>query len=215
MWDAFVELVRETIFAGSHVLGGSLGASIIVISTLVRLALLPLALRAARHARAQQARLAALRPQLERLKRRYQANPQQLFAETQRLYRKHGIRLLSPGSLASAAIQIPLLGALFSAVRSGLGARVRFLWVTDLSRVDGLLVALVTGSAVWAAMLMPEVPGVTYNQRAIAAVIGLTTLAFLWSASSAVALSVGAGSFVSALQGWLIRREAARYRESR
>jgi hypothetical protein len=34
------------------------------------------------------------------------------------------------------------------------------------------------------------------------------TLAFLWTASSAVALSVGAGSMVSALQSWLLSRES-------
>jgi hypothetical protein len=36
------------------------------------------------------------------------------------------------------------------------------------------------------------------------------TLVFLWSASSAVALSVGAGSAVSVLQNWLLRRDARR-----
>ena len=117
MWDALVELVRATIFAGAHMVGGSLGASIVIVSTLVRLAMLPLALRTARHARVQQAKLAELQPQLERLKQRYKADPQRLISETQALYSKHGIRMMTGGSFASAAIQLPLLGALFAGLK--------------------------------------------------------------------------------------------------
>jgi len=36
----------------------------------------------------------------------------------------------------------------------------------------------------------------------------LVTTFFLWSASSAVALSMGAGSLVSLLQNWMLRRDA-------
>jgi YidC/Oxa1 family membrane protein insertase len=210
MWDTLVELVRATIFAGSQVLGGSLGTSIVVISTLVRLALLPLVLRAARHARLQQAKLAELRPQLERLKTRYKSDPRRMIAETQALYRKHDIRLMSASSLASAAIQIPLLGALFAAARNGLGARMRFLWIADLSRVDALLVVLVTGLTAAATMLTPATPDSPVTPRMLTVMVVAGTLVFLWSASSAVALSVGAGSAVSALQNWLLRRDVTR-----
>src|SRR5262245_42224886 len=89
MWASLVDLVRATIFAGSHLLGGSLGASIIVVSTVVRLAVLPLLLRSARHARIQQTKVAELQPQVERLRKRYQADPRRLFTETQALYRQH------------------------------------------------------------------------------------------------------------------------------
>jgi YidC/Oxa1 family membrane protein insertase len=210
VWTSLVDLVRATIFGGSHLLGGSLGASVIVVSTVVRLALLPLLLRSARHARAQQLKLAELKPQLERLRKRYQSDPRRLVAETQALYKQHGIRLMSGSSLASAAIQLPLLGALFSAVRTGLGARTRFLWIADLSRVDGILVLLVTALAGFAATLTPATPESPITPRMLTLFIVGGTLVFLWSASSAVALSVGAGSGVSVLQNWLLRRDAKR-----
>src|SRR5207247_9290738 len=95
---------------------------------------------------------------LERLNKRYEKEPLRLFEETQQLYRKNGIRFMTPGSFASATIQIPLLGALFSAVRTGLGARVRFLWIADLSRVDALLVILVAPLAGFAGTLTPPAP---------------------------------------------------------
>jgi len=215
VWTSLVELVRATIFAGSQVLGGSLGLSVILVSALVRLALLPLVLRGARYARVQQEKIAKLRPQLERLNKRYEKEPLRLFEETQQLYRKNGIRFMTPGSFASAAIQIPLLGALFSAVRTGLGARVRFLWIADLSRVDGLLLILVTSLAGFAAALTPAAPASPAGPRAITLTIAATTLVFLWSASSAVALSVGAGSAVSLLQNWLLHRDIRRTRNPR
>lgn len=207
MWSAFIELIRATIFAGSHLLNGSLGLSIVVVSTLVRLALLPLSLRTARLTRQHQARLATVQPELRRLQKRHAGDPAQLVARTRALYEEHGIPMLPKGSIISMAVQMPLLGGLFAAVRGGLGARVRFLWIADLTRFDAILVSAVVamaGAASWVAPGAPATPG---GRVAMLVAMG-ATLAFLWSASSAVALSVGAGSAVSILQSWLIRRDA-------
>ena len=210
MWTELVDLVRATILSGATVLGGSLGASILVVSTLIRLAMLPLALRSARLARAQQEALLRIRPELERLKQRHARDPRRLMEETRALYLRNGIRVAAPAALLSMALQIPLLGALFSAVRTGLGTRVRFGWIADLSRGDAMLVILVSTLAGMAAALGPAVPGASVSPRAMTWVVVAGTLLFLWSASSAVALSVGAGSAVSVLQNWLLRREAGR-----
>jgi YidC/Oxa1 family membrane protein insertase len=208
VWTSLVELVRAAIFAGTHLVCGSLGAAVILVSAAVRLALLPLVLRGARHARLEQAKLEALRPQLERLQVRFKSDSRRLLAETQALYRAHNVRPFGGFSLTSALIQLPLLGALFSAVRSGLGARVRFLWIGDLSRVDTVLVVIVTALAGTAASITPSAPGSPIQARTVTVMAAAATLLFLWSASSAVALSVGAGSAVSVLQNWLLRRDA-------
>jgi YidC/Oxa1 family membrane protein insertase len=208
MWTSFVELIRMSIFSAAHVCGGSLGAGIVTVSVIVRLALLPVTLHLARQARAQQAKLLELKPRLEALSRRHANNPGRLLRETRALHAANGIRIMSPAGLVGLLVQLPMLGGLFAAVRSGLGGRVRFLWVTDLSRPDGLLVAVVTilagvamvaprpqGTALGAATLLPMVIGA-----------GLT-LVFVSSASSAMALSVGAGSVVSGVQAWMLARE--------
>jgi membrane protein insertase Oxa1/YidC/SpoIIIJ len=106
-------------------------------------------------------------------------------------------------------IQMPLLGGLFAAVRGGLGARVRFLWIADLTRFDAILVGIAVALAGVASWMTPSTPSVASGRVATVVVMG-ATLAFLWSASSAVALSVGAGSAVSVLQNWLLRRETRR-----
>ena len=214
MWDGFVELIRIGILGAAHLCGGSLGAGIISVSVALRLALLPLTLRLAREARMQQVRLSALKPRVEALQRRHGHDPARLLRETQALYRANGIRLLTPIRLVGTLIQIPLLGGLFAAVRAGLGARVRFLWIRNLAAPDVPLTALVTMLA--AALMVWGSRGQAPTSPASASVLLLIgvggTLFFLWSASSAVALSFGAGSLVSGLQTWLLIRDTKRER---
>jgi YidC/Oxa1 family membrane protein insertase len=210
MWDGFVDLVRLTIFAVAHVCGGSLGGGVIAVSVAMRLALLPLTLRLARQARVQQARLAALKPEVERLRRRHAHDPVRLMRETQALYAAKGIRLLSPAGLVGLLVQLPLLSGLFAAARAGLGARVRFLWVGNLALPDPLLIVVVTILTAGAMMLGPRPPGAMGASNAIVlALLGVGgTVLFLWSASSAVALSLGAGSLVSGFQSWILARDS-------
>jgi YidC/Oxa1 family membrane protein insertase len=207
MWEAFVDLIRATIFAGSHLFNGSLGASILCVSAIARLALLPLMLRNARLARAQQARLAQIKPQTDRLRARYKSDPARLMTELQALHRAHGISVVPKGWVVSALIQLPLLGGLFAAVRSGLGTKIRFLWIADLTRGDILLTSIVVGLSGVANALLPSTSGSMDSSRVMLFTVMGLTLMFLWSASSAVALSVGAGSAVSALQNWLMRHD--------
>jgi YidC/Oxa1 family membrane protein insertase len=214
MWAGFVELIRVTIFAAAHLCAGSLGAGILSVSIVMRLALLPLTLRLARQARLRQTRLAALQPEIEAIQRRYANDPVRRMRETQLLYAANGIRL-SPRGIFGLLVQLPLVGGLFSAVRAGLGARVRFLWIGDLARPDALLVAAVTVLTAGSMMLMPkpQSPSSASNTLVLLLLSVGGTLFFLWSASSAVALSMGAGSLVSGLQSWLLARDRVRYRD--
>ncbi len=207
MWAGFVELLRAVIFAAAHVCGGSLGGGVLLVSAGVRLALLPLTLRLARRARDQQAKLAALLPEMEALQRRYANDPRRLMRETRALHAKHGIKMLTPSGLVGLAIQVPVLGGLFAAVRTGLGAKVRFLWVGDLARPDGTLLLVATALTALSISSAPSTPGQTTNQTPLLVMGVLATAAFLWTASSAVALSAGAGSLVSVLQNWLLSRD--------
>src|SRR5256886_7149918 len=84
----FADFFRAAIFAAAQVFGGSLGAGIIAVSLGVRLALLPLTIRLARRALAQQAILARLQPKLQRLQRRYRNDPAARLQRPQALYRR-------------------------------------------------------------------------------------------------------------------------------
>ena len=210
MWTACVELIRVTIFAAAHVCGGSLGAGIVCVSVVLRLALLPLTLRLARTARDQQERRVALKPQLDMLQRRHATDPTRLIRETRAVYAENGVRFMSVEGFVGLLVQAPLLGGLFSAVRGGLGARVSFLWIGDLARADAALVALVTllAGAVFAIVRPTATVGAPNNLAMVLVGMG-ATLFFIWSASSAVALSVGAGTLVSGVQNWMLARDRA------
>lgn len=211
MWESVVELVRVAIVSVAQVCGGSLGSAVVLVSVGIRLALLPLTLRIARQARTQQERVAKLRPTIEALQKRYAGDPARLWRETQALYRKHDVRLLTPSGMVTMLVQAPLLGALFSATRRGLGEKIRFLWIAELGRPDAVLAWVV---ATLTAIVMAGAVASGGDKNALnaaapimAVVFGLATLALLWSASSAVALSVGGGSVVSGVQNWILARE--------
>jgi YidC/Oxa1 family membrane protein insertase len=209
-WTDFVELIRAAIFGASHVVGGSLGGGILLVSFAVRLGLLPWTLRIARRAQLQQRRLADLAPELERLKKRWEKDPARLMSATQSLYKQHGVRLLDAGTLASVLVQWPLFAGLFTAVRRGLGSKIRYLWIADLASPNALLVLVVAIASGVAGALTPSASTSTAPNTTWMIVAAAMTMLFLASTSSALALSVGAGSAVSALQNWLLRREVIR-----
>ena len=210
MWEALVELLRASIVTVASLSAGSLGHAVVVVSFGLRLALLPLTLRMARQAKRQAERMRAMQPALQALQTRYAKDPRRLMQETQALYAAHDIKLFTPAGLASLLIQAPIFSALFAALRTGFGERVRYAWVADLARPDALLavvVALGTGliTAGVSATGGSEVSRTMVT--VMASVVGALTLVFLWSASSAVALSVGAGSLTTVVQQVILVRE--------
>ena len=159
-------------------------------------------------AREQQARLATIQPQLQALQKRYANDPVSLVRETRALHAEHDIKLFTPSGFVGLAIQMPVMGGLFSAVRQGLGSKVRFLWVADLARPDRTLLLGVAALTAWGVSRTPAAPGQSAPQTAMMVIAIAGTMLFLWSASSAVAISAGAGPLVSLLQNWLLSRDA-------
>jgi YidC/Oxa1 family membrane protein insertase len=208
MWDTFVEAIRASMFMAGQACNGSLGTGVLVVSLTLRLMLLPLTLRLAARARAHQAAMAALAPELERLRAQYAKDPMKYWQEAADLMRRHGIRPADPATFVSIGLQAPILFALFAAVRQGLGSGIRFLWIRDLAKSDlalAILVTALTGIAVATA------PAATPNTQQAQIMLGIAvvgTAVFLWTTASSVALSVGAGAAVSLLQNWLLGRNS-------
>ena len=203
----FADFFRAAIFAAAHVFAGSLGAGIVAVSLGVRLALLPLTIRLARRALAQQAILARLQPELQRLQARYRNDPAARMQRIQALYRREGLRLFDPVAVLGGLVQLPVLAGVYAAVRQGLGAASSFLWISNLLRSD-----------VWLALAVALLSAlVAYVGRAGRAgqASGSTTAVWLsagfvllaaWRASAALVLSWGAGSLGTLVQGLLLRR---------
>lgn len=207
-WSLVVDLVRAVVFSTAHLFGNSLGSGILAVSVAVRVALLPLTLRAARRMLAHQARVAELAPELDRLKRLHSADNARLAEETMSLYRQRDVPLAPRGAFGALLVQAPIGAALYQAI-SGLGRAGRFLWIGDLARPDAIVVGI---AAVLAGLAASS--GTANATRANVAVSALLTLLLAWRLSAGVGLYWVASNSVAVVQSVVLRREARVARRS-
>jgi len=214
-WDLLVDALRQLLFALAHHMDGSIGAGIFVISAVARVLLLPLTVRAALAARDHQARVLVLTPQLDALKARFAGKPGELAAQTAALYRENDISALPKGMLLTTLIQVPLGAALYQAVRTGLTAGSRFLWLTDLTRPDFALTAIVgllaaLGVGLTGATQPAGAAPAGISTYAMAVVSGLLTVVFAFKLASGIGIYWAASSAVGILQPVIVRRIVVR-----
>jgi YidC/Oxa1 family membrane protein insertase len=203
-WNEVVRLLTQGLVVLSNAYGGSLGLAIITLSLAVRLAMLPWTLRLMRHAEEQRRKMEALRPQLEKLRRRFRSDPTRLSEEMLALYRRHGLNPLNPVNLLSALAQIPIMAALSNAIREGIKSGGRFLWVGDLARPDILLTVLVAALASVAAGFAPAA---SRDARLVTLVVpAVLTGIFMWKLSAGLGLYWAVSSGVGVLQSWAVHR---------
>lgn len=197
LWSNVLDIIRGSLFVIAHAFGGSFGTAILIGSAAVRVALLPLTLRAARRRVRYERTLAALAPQLERIRNRYASQPARLVAETRDLHAAHGLSLVDSRTMAEALVTMPPAMALYSAIR-GVAAKVGgFLWVTDLAKPDRWLAglaAVVAGGIAWVSASSPQGRGLA--QVVPVAVTSVITLLVLSHFSAALALYSIANSVI-------------------
>ena len=78
--------------------------------------------------------------------------------------------------------------------------------------IDRILTAAVAGLSAVAIAAAPQPTAAQSVPTSAIVLAGAVTLVALWSSSSTIALSWGAGSLVSSLQNWLLRRELSKQR---
>jgi YidC/Oxa1 family membrane protein insertase len=114
--------------------GGSFGLSIVIVTLIIRLAILPLMIKQTRSSKAMQ----ALQPEMQALKEKYsskdQKTQQKLQQETMALFQKHGVNPLA--GCFPILIQMPILIGFYHAIsRTREIAEHNFLWF-DLGAPD-------------------------------------------------------------------------------
>lgn len=117
---------------------------------------------------------------------------------------------MDPAALWGSLAQLPVLAGLFSALRQGVGAGVRFAGIRDLSLPSLGLAALVTLATVAGMMVAPSADQARGVMIAVAVLVGGMTLWFLRSTSAAFGVAAGAGALVSVAQNVLLRRRDPR-----
>lgn len=204
-WNGFVGLLGFSLSTLANFYGGNLGLAIITLSIAVRLALLPLALRMARHARTQQKALREIRAEVDKLKKKYQSSPQQLGLALSRLYKDLGVKPVEATNLLGMLVQVLLGAGIYSAIRRGLGSGGQFLWIRNLAQPN-LPLTIGTGVLTFlAALLGPHLP--QQSRTAATVVPALLTIVFAWRLAAGVALYWAASTAVTGLQGFLLSRD--------
>src|SRR5207247_10559857 len=131
-WNAFVGFLAVVLSMLTTAYSGNLGFAIITLSLITRLALLPLTLRMARHAQAQQRILQTIKREIDELKAKYKSSPQKLGTELAQLNQKLGVKPIDGVNSLGLIVQLLLGAGVYSAIRRGLGAGRRFFWLGTL-----------------------------------------------------------------------------------
>ncbi len=203
-WNTLVSAIAAVLCTLSQIYGGNLGMAIITVSVIVRLALLPLTLRMARHAQQQQMLLHKLKDQISALKTKYKMNPQRLATETAELYRKNGVQPVSGRNLAGSFLQFVAGAGLYSAIRRGVCSGGRFLWIRNLAQPDAILAGLTAVVTFFSSLIAPHV---SEQNRIVTSVLpALLTVILAWRLSSAVMLYWATSAAVNGVQGLILRK---------
>jgi YidC/Oxa1 family membrane protein insertase len=111
IWDSLLKGLGSVLSFFYEVIP-SYGVAIILLTIVVRIALIPLTIRQTRSMQAMQ----RLQPRVKELQRKYKGNRQKLNEELMKLYKEHQVNPL--GGCLPLLLQLPVFFALFSVLRS-------------------------------------------------------------------------------------------------
>ena len=121
---------------------GNFGVSIIIVTILIKIMLLPLTLKQDKSMK----EMKKLQPELEKIKEKYANDKQMLNIKTMELYKEHKVNPL--GGCLPLLLQLPILFALFGVLRNGIIPKdSSFLWL-KLSVPDPFYVLPILNGAV-------------------------------------------------------------------
>jgi YidC/Oxa1 family membrane protein insertase len=209
IWDNFVDFLIAGLLSLSQVYNGNMGFAILTFSLMVRLMLLPLSLKLAYQSSLRQLKMKSLQPELDKLKKRYKDQPQQLAEATIKFYKQHNINLFDAKSIFGGLLQAPIFMGMFSAIGRGVGSGKNFLWITDLAQPDKLILVLVSALTFVASILNPNLSGQAKTLMVWLPVI--LTVIFLWRMSAAIGLYWAASNAVGIMQAIILRHKLRKF----
>jgi len=194
-------------------LTGSYGVAIILVTLLVRLALVPLTLKQTRS----MAVMRELQPKLQELQNKYKDNPQELNNHMIKLYREHDINPL--GGCLPLLIQLPIIWAFLRALQSitPLPETVTFLGLWDLTlsakdaaamgAVQGLIYLLLPALAVLTTYLQTKQTATDPSQKSMLVMMPVMIGLFSYSFPTGLVLYWVISNAFSIVQQALISRK--------
>jgi YidC/Oxa1 family membrane protein insertase len=194
-----------------HGFVGNWGASIILMTVIVKGVFWPLTSYSARSSK----KMMLLQEPMKELREKFADKPEKLQKETMELFKKYGVNPLA-GCLPML-VQIPIFIGLFWMLRTSSELRYEpFLWITDLSKPDTVamlggfplnIMPLLNGAAMFVQMqLVPMSPTADPAQQRIMRFFPLIFLFFMYGFSSGLVLYWTVQSVLSIIQTLLVYR---------
>ncbi|AGK99582.1 membrane protein insertase YidC [Clostridium pasteurianum] len=125
----------------------SYGLSIIVLTIIIRMILLPLNVKQIKSS----LMMSKVGPEVKKLQTKYKSDPQKLQQETMKLYKEKGVNPL--GGCLPLLIQYPILIALYYVFSTLAINGIGFLWIHDLSKSATM--------SDWTSWILPVISGAT------------------------------------------------------
>lgn len=132
MWSSLVGFLQSIIIGINNIVG-NYGVSVILFTLLTRLALLPLDLKA----KASTNKMAELNPELQKINEKYKNDPDKRNKKTMELYQKHKVNPM--GGCLPMLLQLPLMFAMFAALRAISNAQLREFYIALIDYSDNTI----------------------------------------------------------------------------
>lgn len=204
--DAIIKFVHDDA-------GLSWGLSIIALTFIVRLAVLPLSLRGIRSMR----RMQIVAPKIQALKEKYKDDPQRFQRETMELYKKEGVNPFS--SCLPFILQIPFFIAIYQLLRGDTFQQdvessppAGFLFVKSVienphgAELIVLIILFVTTTAASVLLTTAMSPTANPSQRYIMLLFPLIVVPFIINAPAGLAVYWIATNIFSLGQQWVVQK---------
>ncbi len=138
---SFLYDIFEKILVAIYGMTGSFGLSIILLTILIKIVLLPFTLKQDKSMK----EMKKLQPKIEALKEKYKNDPQLLNQKTMELYKEHKVN--PAGGCLPLIIQLPILWALFGVLRKdGVVPDEAFLWFSLVTPDPFFILPILNGA---------------------------------------------------------------------
>ena len=219
---AFIGIITQGLW---HALGflhryvGNWGVAIILLTLVMRGLLWPLAAKQMRTANEFAMKSQKLKPQIDKIREKYGADPMEMNKQTMALYKQYGISPFSPlAGCLPLLLQLPIWWALYRVLWTSIdlrGAPFVF-WITDLSAPESLfrigtfdfrLMPLLLGGVTWLQMkLTPQAGTDPVQQKMMMYMMPVMFTFFMWSLPAGLVVYIFTSTLMGIAQQYLLKR---------
>ena len=190
---------------------GNWGVAIILLTFVMRGALWPLAAKQMRTANEFAAKSQKIKPQIDKLREKYAADPMEMNKQTMQLYKQHGISPFSPlAGCLPLLLQLPIWWGLYGVLNTSIDLRGApfYLWIQDLSQPDPYYITpVLLGVVTWLQMkLTPTAGADPTQQKMMQWMMPIMFTFFMWSLPAGLVVYIFTSTLMGIIQQFILKR---------